>query len=260
MLDAIVGILGILMFAAIAASVVGVIIGFIRKRWRFAIISGIIAGTSFLLIAITLGLSGELDSPETSSEPQQSELRRQQQSQVQSSIQPTIPLEPTKTPEPKRGLGISHVNVQKPFEQRYGITFEYYPDFYTGQPTTLSADGQYLGEAGGYPKLAILLHGSEDDIYHTELYYEWIRYGFATDKDAIDSMLLLLETVVPEWQEPKKWINETIRIAIEDECMGEFRHGAYAQVRYQEPAPDAAFQIFRSVISITTEEEALQCW
>ena len=197
MTEAISLILGMAMFAAMIAAIVGVIIGFRRKQWRLAIITGSIFGGLFIVFAIFSGATGQLDETETNSVPA---------APIPTAISEPTPIpEPTSMPVPT--LGISSDKVQDEFElffKRQGIEFN---------PTQVTSGNPAIIGVTESKRIALVLESVDGELVHAVLQLQ--VGGFMTDDDVEalgKSMALLAELIIPEWDQ-KKWIQAGLKAA-----------------------------------------------
>ncbi len=201
MIEAITIVLFLGFLAASIASIVGVVIGLVRKRWRFVIITSSATGVLFVLFVIAVNLvppnehDGDTASvahmptaiPEPTPIPEPT-----------STLEPTAVPEPSPTPYPT--LGISSDKVQDEFElffKRQGIEFN---------PTDSTSGNPAIMGVTESKHMALVLENVEGELVHAIIQLQ--VGGFMTDDDVESvgkSMMLLAELIVPEWDR-RTWI------------------------------------------------------
>ena len=193
MLDAILAILVLTILAGAITSIVGIIIGFMRKRWRLAIIAGSTTGVAFVIFGIIAGTTAEIDNPDTAP----TQVSVQQESPAQASIKPTA----TSIPEPTQisvpNLGISRAEIQEIFEGGYELIekLDEGETVMVGSHTTGSSSMGLWGPSHNLEK--IILTGSTQD-----------PNAFSV------SSFILLEAIIPGWWDLyPDWLSEGARWA-----------------------------------------------
>ncbi len=184
--------------AACIASIIGVVIGFRRKEWLLAIITGSATGVLFILFVIAASFADFEES--TGPTPEQAVSPPTIPSAPIPAVEPspTATAEPTPTPIPN--LGIKRAEVQKRFERLLrdqGITFE--PTISTdGNPTMMGLTED--------DRIGVALQGSDDELTYAAVLVN--MGGYMSDDDikaATGTLRLLPELIVPQWDR-NKWI------------------------------------------------------
>ena len=221
MTEAISLILGMAMFVALIAAVVGVTFGFRRKQWRLAVITGSLFGGLFIVFTIFMGATGQLEDLE-------SEI-------------PTQPSErPTTAPITKpSGLGISRDEVQKRLERELrdqGILFQ----------STESTDGTpaVIGSVDS-KRMGVVLAGPEDELHQVSLLFTIAGGTHEEFRNQMDAVYLLGDLVVPEWEGRRDWLHEALAFLAEyDVADFETTQGdKHIQFAYSPSTAQALFSI-----------------
>lgn len=194
MLEAISAILAMAFLSASVAAIIGVIIGFRRKRWKLAIIAGSVTAGLFVVIIILMGATGEFDDTETETA----------QAPVEQASTPAPPaLEPK--PAAVDVLSISRDEVQQQFERQFqdqGIAFQ----------STASTEGTpaVIGSVDS-KRMAVILEGPESELTKASVL---LVVGGASDQETdaqVKAMKLMGDLLTPEWEERDTWIREAMR-------------------------------------------------
>ena len=223
MLEAVLLVFALAFIAGIVVTVIGVVIGRRRKQWKLAIIGGAVTVVSLVIFtAINESTGGTFGDP-----PEQARQPAVQQAAPPPTVEPTTqptpspeppptvepeptaipePLptpEPTAAPEPEvAGLGITRGEIQRAYEKRLenrNILFS--PETSGGNVVGVTED----------EKIFIAIAGPADNVNAVVLRVSF--GGFMTDddiKDAGESLYLLPETVLPDWDSYDDWINDAI--------------------------------------------------
>ena len=202
MTEAISALLAFAFLGALVATIVGITIGFIRKRWNVAIIAGSVGGGLFALIILVMGLTGEFDEETTVAPVPQAVIPTPEPTPTEQAPTPTFeptpestPVPPTSeptatavpTPVPIGGFDVSRDDVHYFLE-----LFEFknvHKEDCPGTPCT--------SVSAANPNVEIWLYGS-DDALHTAM-----TVGDTRENDTAtgEAAALMLNAIMPDSSE-----------------------------------------------------------
>ena len=205
MLEAVLLVFALAFIAGIVVTVIGVVIGRRRKQWKLAIIGGAVTVVALVIFTAINESTGDT----ISNPPEQALQPAVQQAPLPPTVEPTTPPAPTPEPPPTAesepedvGLGVARSEIQRAYEKRLknrNILFS--PETDGGNVVGVTED----------EKIFIAIAGPADNVNAVVLRVSF--GGFMTDddiKDAGESLYLLPETVLPDWDSYDAWINDAI--------------------------------------------------